>query len=212
VKRYSVDHRAGRSGRDAVLVDEQGRVGLRLSGAWAVTNDDGRTELFVSPDLAGIARAAAVSGMVSGLLGLEGTAQHYSPNRGDGLQTVKRAKVPMRGVPVRWTPMATVTRDRSTPGQPDAYRVELHEAALAPVTFAQQADPASLAGYANGFADPRYGVYDLLHADGRPILRHWATIDERFQLTASVFDVVDEGYPLPEAVILCLARVISWQT
>jgi hypothetical protein len=212
VKRYSVDHRAGTSGRDAVLVDEQGRPRLRLSGAWAVTNDDGRTELFVSPDLAGVARAAAVSGMVSGLLGLEGTAQHDSPNRGDGLQTVRRAQVPMRGVPFRWTPMATVTRDRSTQGEPGTYRVELHEAGLAPVTFAQQADAASLAGYADGFADPRYGVYDLLHADGPPILRHWATIDERFELTGSVFDVMDEDYPLPEAVILCLARVISWRT
>ena len=212
MKRYTVDHRAGRSGRDAVLVDDQGRPGLRLSGAWAVTNDDGRTELFVAPDLAGIAKAAAISGMVSGALGLDDTSMHYSPNRGDGLQTVRRAQVPMRGVPFRWTPMATVTRDRSRPGEPDAYRVELHEAGLAPVSFAQQADSASLAGYANGFADPRYGVYDLLHADGPPILRHWATIDERLDLTGSVFDVVDEDYPLPEAVILCLARVISWQT
>ncbi len=67
-------------------------------------------------------------------------------------------------------------------------------------------------GYRNGYADPRYGVYDLVHADGRPIARHWATIDEHNHLVASVFDVADEAFPLPEAVMLCLARHLSWLT
>ncbi len=36
--------------------------------------------------------------------------------------------------------------------------------------------------------------------------------DGRNHLVASVFDVVDEAFPLPEAVSLCLARLLSWLT
>ena len=95
---------------------------------------------------------------------------------------------------------------------PDAYRVEVHEPGLAPATFDQRADAASLAGYANGFADARFGVYDLLHPDGRPILRHWASISSDFHLATSVFDVEDETYPLPEAIVMCLAMVMAWRS
>lgn len=212
MQRYRVDHQAGKGGRDAALVDEQGRVALRLHGTWAVTDDQGRTELFLSPDYGGIVKDAVVGGVISGILGVDNTTTHYSPNRGEGAQTVKRAKTPMRGIPVRWTPMATVSRERADYGVPPGYVVEPHEPTLPPVRFAQQVDASSLAGYANGYADARYGVYDLVHLDGRPVLRHWSSIDGHNRLVASVFDVLDVSYPLPEAVSLCLARFLSWLT
>jgi len=185
---------------------------MRLTGAWAVADDEGRTELFLSPDLLAVAKGSAISGLVSGLIGGDGTPDFYSPNRGEGVQTVKRAKTPMRGIPVRWTPVATVSRQRSESGAAEAYSVEAHESSLPAVRFLQQVGAESLAGYVNGFGDPRYGVYDLVHDDGRIVVRHWATIDEHRRLVGSVFDVEDEAFPLREAVILCLARVYSWQT
>lgn len=212
MRRYTVDHQAGKAGRDAALIDEHGRVALRLKGSWAVTDDEGRTELFLSPDYGAIVKDAVVGGVISGILGVDNTTTHYSPNRGEGAQTVKRAKVPMRGIPVRWTPMATVSRERSNPGVPPDYTVEAHETTLPPLRFAQEVEAAALAGYANGYRDPRYGVYDLLRLDGQPVVRHWTTIDGHNHLVGSVFDVVDETFPLGEAVILCLARFLSWLT
>jgi hypothetical protein len=212
MRHYTVDHRAGKGGRDATLLDEQGRVALRLNGAWAVTDDAGRTKLFLAPDFGAIAKASIVGGLISGVLGVDDTIQHSSPNHGEGAQTVKRAKAPMRGLPVRWTPMATVSRERSDPDVPPGYLVDLHESSLPPVRFAQQADAATLAGYSNGYADRRCGVYDLVHLDGRPVLRHWSSIDRDNHLVGSVFDVTDTAFPLPEAVILCLARFLSWLT
>lgn len=210
MRRYTVDHQAGRAGRDAALVDEAGATALHLSGTWAVTDDEGRTRLFLSPDYGAIAKSSIVSGLISGALGLDSNVDAYSPNAGEGVHTVKRAKTPMRGIPLRWTPMATVRRERSLQGVPPPYEVDVHEADLPAVRFAQQVDAASLAGYANGYSDPRYGVYDLVHDDGRPIARHWASIDRHNHLLASVFDVADETFPLGEAVILCLARFLAW--
>ena len=215
MQRLNVDHRAGRHGRDAVLADDQGNVFLRLAADWAVTNDEGRTTLFIAPDLGSIAVASAVSGLideiVGGIFGGSTAGPTYSRNQGPGRQTVKRARVPIRGVPVRWTPVATVAREPGRPGEPAGYRVEAHEDALPPVVFAQRLDGTALAGLANGFGDAREGIFDLEHVDGRPILRHWATIDAERHLVRSVFDVEDEAFPLGEAVIICLARFACWR-
>lgn len=216
--RLSVDHRAGRHGRDAVLADDRGTVFLRLVADWAITNDEGRTTLFIAPDLGSIAVASAVSGLIDGIVGgiFGGSTAGptYSRNQGPGRQTVKRARVPIRGVPARWSPVATVVRESAQPGaQPGArpgYRVEGHEETLPPVVFAQRLDGAALAGHANGFGDAREGVFDLEHVDGRPIIRHWATIDAERHLVRSVFDE-DEAFPLDEAVMLCLARFACWR-
>ena len=216
MQRYTADHRAGRSGRDAALVDEAGRRVLGLSGAWAVTDGEGRTTLFVSPDFGGIVKGSIVSGLldgvVGGVIGVDDTGSHDSRNPGEGVQTIKRAKRPVRGVPFQWTPVATVRRERSEAGVPPRYLIEPHEAGLPPVRFVQEVGGESLAGYRNGFADPRFGVYDLVHEVGRPIVRHWATIDDRGALVGSVFDVADPDAPLAEAVILCLARHVSSRT
>lgn len=212
MNRYTADHQAGKSGRDAVLVDDRGRRVLGLRGDWGVTNDDGRTTVFLAPGYAGMVRSAVVSGIIGAILDVPADTPARWANAGEGRQVVKRGNPPVRGVPARWTPVATVIRERHGPGEPDGFRVEIHEPDLPPVAFAQPADPATLAGYRNGFSDPRFGVYDLLHADGRPILRHWASIDTANRLTASVFDVEDDAFPLPEAVVLCLARVQSWRS
>ncbi len=55
-------------------------------------------------------------------------------------------------------------------------------------------------------------MFDLVHADGRPILRHWATIDAKLALRTSTFDVEDTEFPLAEAVALCLARWRAWRS
>ena len=117
----------------------------------------------------------------------------------------------MRGIPPRWTPVATVTRQRTAPGDPTAYVVEMQEA-LPPVRFAQSVPATTLAAYDNGCADRREGVFDLLHADGRPILRHWATIDSKLAMGTSTFDVEDADFPLAEAIAVCLARWWAWRS
>ena len=93
---------------------------------------------------------------------------------------------------------------------PTAYSVQMQEP-LPPALFAQRVGADAMAGYVNGYADRREGVFDLLHADGRPILRHWATIDEKLRLRTSTFDVGDLDFPLAEAVMLCLARWRAWR-
>lgn len=213
MQRYTVDHQAGKLGRDAVLLDENGRRVVGLAGPRAITDDQGRSVLFLSQDYKGLIRGSIVSGVVGGVLdGILGSADsmHYSPNAGPGVQTVSRAKVPMRGIPVRHSPVATVSRERTNHGEPTAYSVTMHEE-LGPVAFAQRVDAPALASYENGYADRREGVFDLLHEDGRPLLRHWATIDKKLMLHTSTFDVEDAEFPLPEAVMLCLARWHAWR-
>jgi hypothetical protein len=211
VRRLSVDHQAGKLGRDAVLSDESGRRIFPLAGDWAVTNDDRRTVLFLAPDFTGIIKAGIVGGLFEGIIGGSGTASPAARGSGPGQQTVKRANPPIRGIPPRWTPVATVTRERSQPGVPTAYVVEMHEA-LPPVAFVQRFDTEALRTFDNGYGDRREGVVDLVHADGRPILRHWATIDAKYRLRTSTFDIEDDGFPLAEAVVLCLARHLAWRT
>ena len=89
--------------------------------------------------------------------------------------------------------------------------MEAKEGGLPPVAFEQRVEGAALAGVSNGFADPRDGIFDLVHADGRPIVRHWATIDADRRLVRSVFDIEDAAFPLGEAVIICLARFACWR-
>ena len=208
--RLFVDHTAGKHGRGAVLADETGRRALGLNGAWAVTDDGGRTLLFLAPDFAAVAKASVVDGLISGALGVDSSSPARLRNAGPGHQTVKRPKVPVRGLTGRWTPVATVDRERTESGE-YRYLVEPHEEALPPATFAHLVDPAGLAGDANGFADPAQGVWDLVHPDGRGILRHWAAIDKERHLVRSTFDVEDDEYPLAEAVMLCLARFACWR-
>ncbi|MFI5040245.1 MAG: hypothetical protein ACHQNA_00095 [Acidimicrobiales bacterium] len=210
VQRLVVDHTAGKSGRDAVLVDEAGRTVLGMSGAWAVTDDARRTVLFLAPDFGGIAKSAVIGGIIDGVLGFATSTPARSRNAGPGRQTVKRARVPARGMPPRWTPVATVTRESTEVGDV-AYSIEPQEEDLPPVRFVRPVEAASLAGYANGFGDPAQGVWDLVHIDGRTVLRHWATIDKDRRLKASTFDIEDSEYPLGEAVMLCLARFSCWR-
>ncbi len=210
MRRLSVDHQAGRSGRDAVLCDESGRRVLGLVGDWAVTDDEGRTVLFLAPDYRGIVTGALVGGMIDGLLGGDVGSSPRSRNAGPGVETVKRPRQPLRGIPPRWTPVATVSRQPGLPGATTSYRVEPHEP-IPPVGFLQRFDANGLAGYDNGYADRREGVFDLVHADGRPILRHWATVDAGLRLRTSTFDVEDAAFPLAEAIMLCLARWRAWR-
>lgn len=212
MQRYTVDHQLGKLGRDAVLLDESGRRIVGLDGTRAITDDQGRSVLFLSQDYQGLIKGSIVSGLMGGVLdGILGeSTQTYSRNAGPGVQTVSRAKVPMRGYPVRHSPVATVSRERTNTGEPTAYSVRVHEE-LGQVTFAQRVDATALASYENGYADRREGVFDLLHEDGRPILRHWATIDKKLMLYTSTFDVEDPEFPLPEAVMLCLARWHAWR-
>jgi hypothetical protein len=48
-------------------------------------------------------------------------------------------------------------------------------------------------------------------ADGRLVLRHWATIDRDLRLQRSTFDVEDADFPLDLGVVVCLARYHSWR-
>ncbi len=210
--RYTADHQAGRHGRDAALLDASGRRVLNLAGGWAVTDDRRRTLLFATAETGSPVRSALLSGLAEGIAASAGGGTEPMDASGagsGGVQAVKRARRPTPGVPLLSTLVAVVRREPGAPGAPGPYAIERREPGLPPMRFAQQADAALLAGYRNGFPDPRFGVYDLLHADGRPIARHWATVDGRYELAGSVVDVADEGIPLPEVVMLCLARFLA---
>ncbi len=210
MRRLTIEHQAGRHGRDAALRDEAGRRILGMSGDWGVTDDDGRTVLFFAPDYRGIVASAIVGGITGGILGDAPPPALASRNAGPGVETVKRARRPVRGIPTRWTPVATVSRQPGRAGDPTSYRVDIDEA-LPPVAFVQRVDPQALGGFSNGYADRREGIFDLVRVDGRPVLRHWAFIDPHLKLHTSTFDVEDSDYPLPEAVMLCLARWRAWR-
>jgi hypothetical protein len=210
VTRLTIDHRGADRFTPNPLVDPAGRVVLSVVGHWGQTDGHGRTELFLSPDLGRVAKSSAISGLIGGLLGGGNDPVAFLRNTGEGTQTLKRAKPPARGVPFRSTPVAQVSRRRAS-GELDRYEVEVVEAGLPAVAFDHRATAADLEGLSNGFGDPRFGVYDLVHADGRPILRHWATIDRDLRLTASTFDVEDESVPLAFGVMLSLARYQSWR-
>ncbi len=210
MRRYTVDHQAGRRGDGAVLSDDAGRPVFSMNGDWAVTNAERRTVLFISPNLGEIAKAAIIGGLIDGLLGGATSPWAGSSNPGPGAQTVKRARVPVRGIPARSSPVASVTR--TSPGRQDAeYQVKMHEPALPEVTFVQGIRDDELTGLTNGFARPRDGVFDLVHADGTPILRHWATIGRDARLEQSAFDVEDGAFPLAEAVMIAMARFAAWR-
>jgi hypothetical protein len=210
VGRLTIDHRAAKRFEPNPLVDETGRTILGIVGDWAQVDDRGRTELFIEPDLGRVAKASAIGGLLGGLTGGSNDAPSLLRNQGEGRQTVKRARVPMRGVPFRWTAVATLSRIRNT-GALDEYLVDIAEADIPSVSFRHAATEAELTGVSNGFADPRWGVYDLVHPDGRRIVRHWATIDDKLALAASTFDVDDGSFPLGLAAMLCLARYHAWR-
>src|SRR6478672_4928987 len=117
MNRYQVDHWAGDHGRGAVLADSSGRRVLGISGDWSVTNDEGRTTIFLSPDIGGILKGAVTGGIVSGLLGGDTNVWAGWRNTGIGVQTVKRATRPVRGVPLLWIPIASVSRTERQPGE-----------------------------------------------------------------------------------------------
>ena len=211
MRRLSINHHAADRFKPNPLVDETGTAVLQIVGDWGQVDADGRTELFLSPDLAEVAKGSAVSGLLAGLIGGTNDPIAMLRNQGEGIQTLRRAKVPMRGVPFRHTDVARVVRTARNGADPDAFGIQVLEPNIPPATFEQRATSAELQGYANGFADARFGVYDLVRPDGALILRHWAAIDAQMLLAASTFDVADDAYPLAEAVMLCLARYLSWR-
>ncbi len=211
MRRLMVDHEAGKSGRGATLTDPTGLRVLGLISSWGVTNEAGRTVLFLAPDFGGIVRAGLVGGILDGVLGMPADSSPRARGPGEGRQVVKRANPPAPGMPPRWTPVATVTRERTAAADPTAYTVEMHEP-LPAVRFMQRVDAATLHDVDNGYGDRREGVFDLEFADGRPILRHWATIDRQYRLRWSTFDVEETEFPLAEAVVLCLARFLAWRS
>ena len=209
MRRLTADHLAGGHSHATALVDESGARVLGLAGSWAVTDDDGRWTLYLTPDYGSIAKGAVVTGLMEGLIGGPDGPPIYQRNTGPGTQSIRRATHPVRGASLRSTVAASVQREPSNPGQLPAYAVRVHEPGWPEVRFEQTVDSATLGGYVNGYGDPRLGVYDLVHVDGRPIARHWATIGQKGDLERSVVDVIDEEAPLTNVVILCLARVLA---
>jgi len=78
------------------------------------------------------------------------------------------------------------------------------------MAFVPTPDPEATPG-STGFADPRYSTYELHRSDGAPVIRHQARIGHDLNLEASTLDVLDPGYPLDEAIVLCLARFHAWR-
>jgi hypothetical protein len=210
VTRLTIQHQAAARFKPNPLVDPAGRTVLGVLGDWGQVDGSGRTELFLSADLGKIAKESVISGLIGVLFGGGSDPTSFLRNTGEGTKTLKRAKPPVRGLPFRSTAVAQVSRHRAT-GELDRYEVEVVEAGLPAVAFDHRVTSADIQGLTNGFGDPRFGVYDLVHADGRPILRHWATIDRDLKLSASTFDVEDASVPLAFAVMLCLARYQSWR-
>ncbi|MBI3751521.1 MAG: hypothetical protein HY263_07685 [Chloroflexi bacterium] len=211
--RFRIDHRAGGRARETEAVDDAGRTVLHVKADWAITDDHGRSVLFVAPELARQARASLFDGLINGLLGVDmnNIPADVLRNVGPGRQTVRRAVVPMRGIPVRWTRVAAVTREAHGPADsPPAYDIERQDGGEAGLRFVATPDPAATP-QTTGFADPRYARYELRHADGRPIIQHAARIGSDRSLEQSTFVVTDPSVPTDEAVILCLARFQAWR-
>jgi hypothetical protein len=212
VRRLTADHLAGGRRHETAFRDESGRSVLGLAGTWAVTDDQGRWTLYLAPDYGSIIKGAITTGIMDSIIGGPDGPPVYQRNSGPGVQTIHRAKVPLRGASMRSTMVVSVSRELANTGQWPPYSVQSHEAGWPDARFEQTVESATLAAYANGYGDPRRGVYDLVHLDGRPIARHWATVDKKGDLERSVLDVVDEEVPLDEVAILCLARHLASRT
>ena len=212
MRRLTADHLAGGRHHETALVDEAGQRVLGLAGSWAVTDEEGRWTLYIAPDYGSIVKGAVVTGLMEGIIGGPDGPPVYQRNTGPGTQTVRRATHPLRGASLRSSVAVSVVREPFNAGQIPSYAVQGHEPGWPDARFVQTVDTSAFAGYANGFADARFGVFDLVHLDGRPIARHWASIGRKRDLERSVVDVFDEDVPLPEVVILCLARFLASMT
>jgi len=213
-----IDHTAGGRRRETALVDQEGRVVLRVKGDWAILDDEGRWTLYWVPDQLGAAKAGAIDGLISGLLGI-GSGPNpgtLGRNAGPGRQAIQRPERPLRGMSLRGAPViATVVREPVAAGSgPGEYRVDAPavggDRQLDGLRFVPVPDAAATPG-TTGFADPRYATYELRRADGRPVIRHRARIARDLSLRTSVFDVLDPEFPLDEAVALSLARFHAWR-
>ncbi len=109
----------------------------------------------------------------------------------------------------RPTHVASVSRDGL---HRERFEIAVHDAGFAPPgALAFSYAPAEqVAGVRNGFSAPQAGVWDLW-LSGQPVARHWATLGPQYTLASSVFDVYGEHLPLPELVLLCMARFIAWR-
>ncbi len=210
--RLTIDHRAGGRGRETAALDEAGRAVVRVKGDWAILDAEGRWTLFNTPEYLAIARSSIIDGLIGGLLG--GTPSVPSAqgrNAGPGHQTVRRALLLAKGPSPRAAAMAAVDRDPAPDRAPGTYSVTRQDGGEAGMAFHPVADPGATTA-STGFADPRYAVYELRHADGRPVIRHTARIGKDLNLVASTFEVLDPEFPLDEAVILSLARFHAWRS
>jgi len=212
--RLTIDHLAGGRSRETAAVDASGRTVLRIKGDWAILDDAGRWTLYNAPELMAAAKASAIDGLINSLLGVDTNLPNIpagvARNAGPGRQAIRRGNPPVRGFPFRSTPVATVTRelppDAASPGP---YRVERADG-RPPLTFMPVVVPGATK-LSTGFADPRYATYELRRADGSAVIRHEARIGRDLQLEASTVDVLDQDYPLDEAIALCLARFHAWR-
>jgi len=212
--RLTIDHLAGGRRRETAAVDERGRTVVRVKGDWAILDEVGRWTLYNAPEALSAARAGAIDGLISGLLGVDsnlpGIPAGVARNAGPGRQAVRRADVPVRGFPFRSSPFATVTREMAPgDGTPGPYRVEL-AGTTDPMAFVPILDPESTPG-STGFADPRYSTYELRGNDGAPVIRHQSRIGRGLNLETSTLDVLDPEFPVDEAIALCLARSHAWR-
>ena len=217
--RLTIDHTVGGHGRETAAIDEAGRVVVRVKGDWAILDGEGRWTLYWVPDAMAAAKAGAIDGLISGLLGISSGPNPgtLGRNAGPGRQAIRRPDRPLRGMPPRGAPVtATVVRELVEAGSgPGDYRVETpgDPNAMAGVDgwrFVPAVDPTATTA-STGFADPRYATYELRRADGRPVLRHQARIGHDLALVASTFDILDPEIPLDEAVALSLARFNAWR-
>jgi len=214
-----IDHTAGGRGRETALVDMDGHAVVRVKGDWAILDDQGRWTLYLVPDQLGAAKAGAIDGLITCLLGISSGPNPgtLGRNSGPGRQAIQRPERPLRGMSLRGAPViATVVREPVAAGSgPGQYRVDGPagdggDSPLDGLRFVPVPDAAATPA-TTGFADPRYATYELRRADGRPVIRHQARIARDLSLTTSVFDVLDPEFPLDEAVALSLARFHAWR-